>query len=59
LQLSTHTLSNNCQPVDFSDEQKNDILENTISKRMAAEGLKVISYGFKDMQLKKLNELMH
>ena len=26
---------------------------------MAAEGLKVISYGFKDMQLKKLNELMH
>ena len=26
---------------------------------MAAEGLKVLSYGFKDMPLKKLNEMMH
>jgi len=26
---------------------------------MAATGLKVISYAFKDMPLKKLNEMMH
>jgi magnesium-transporting ATPase (P-type) len=52
-------LNQNCAPIDFSDESKHDILENIVSKTMAAEGLKVLSYGFKDMPLKKLNEMMH
>lgn len=39
--------------------KKEDILNNTIGQSMAAIGLKVISYAFKDMPLKKLNEMMH
>ena len=45
--------------MDFTDAMKDDILNNKISEQMAMKGLKVLSYAFKDMPLKKLNEMMH
>ena len=58
-QLSTETLDDHFQKTDFSEDSKNQILNKTIAQDMAAGGLKVISYAFKDMPLKKLNEMMH
>lgn len=58
-QLSTETLDDHFQKMDFPEHKKDDILDNAISYYMAATGLKVISYAFKDMPLKKLNEMMH
>ena len=43
--------------MDFPEHKKDDILDNAISYNMAATGIKVISYAFKDMPLKKLNEI--
>lgn len=58
-QLSNETLDDHFQKMDFTDAMKDDILNNKISEQMASKGLKVLSYAFKDMPLKKLNEMMH
>jgi len=58
-QLSTETLDDHYQKTEFPEHKKDDILNNTIGHEMAATGLKVISYAFKDLPLKKLNEMMH
>jgi len=58
-QLSNETLDDHYQKTEFNDHRKDDILNNTIAHYMAATGLKVISFAFKDMPLKKLNEMMH
>ena len=58
-ELSNETLDDHNQKTNFTDTQKDDILNNVISKEMAHEGLKVISYAFKDISLAKLEEMKH
>jgi len=58
-QLSNETLDDHNQKTNFTETQKDDILNRVISQEMAAEGLKVLSFAFKDISLVKLNEMMH
>jgi len=51
-QLSTETLDDHSQKVEFADHKKNDILDNTVGTYMAATGLKVLSYAYKDMSMR-------
>jgi magnesium-transporting ATPase (P-type) len=44
--------------MEFPEHKKDDILNNAVSYYMAAQGLKVISYSFKDIPISKFNEML-
>jgi magnesium-transporting ATPase (P-type) len=48
-QLCSMTLSHDMNHKEFPEEERLSILENVVSAQMAQEGLKVLSYAFKDM----------
>jgi len=57
-QLCNRTHNNNMEAVEFT--QKDSILADIIGAEMAGTHmLKVISYAYKEVELKVLNELMH
>lgn len=56
--FSTQTFDSQNEAVEFGDELKENLLEDAISTQMAAHGLKVISYAYKEISLQEMNELM-
>ena len=54
----TKTLDYSVELKDFEDIELETILDKFVAKEMAADGLKVISYAFRELKMGDLEELM-
>lgn len=53
----SQTLNHQVKPKPFTNEDQQAILENVVNHEMAEQGLKVLSFAFKEIRLADLNEL--
>jgi len=53
----SQTLNHQVKPKAFTHEEQQGILENVVKHEMAEQGLKVLSFAFKEIRLADLNEL--
>jgi magnesium-transporting ATPase (P-type) len=58
LPFCNRTVNLENQPIDLDGSTKQQLLEDVVSAEMAANGLKVISYAFKEINLSTMEELM-
>mmetsp|Transcript_14890 Transcript_14890/g.25363 ORF Transcript_14890/g.25363 Transcript_14890/m.25363 type:complete len:791 (+) Transcript_14890:874-3246(+) len=58
LPLCSQTLSPQVQPVELSEDEVVGLLSEIVTAKMASEGLKVLSYAFKEIRLEDLDQLM-
>jgi Ca2+-transporting ATPase len=56
--LCTQTLSNDVTPIAFQENEQLNVLEHIVSRNMAQEGLKCLSYAFKEIKIQDLDSLM-
>lgn len=50
-------MNHQVKPKPFTREDQQTILENVVNQEMAEQGLKVLSFAFKEIRLADLNEL--
>lgn len=56
--ICTQTLDYQVQPIEFTENHYGSILGHVVSNEMAASGLKVLSYAFKELRIGDLEALM-
>lgn len=56
--LCSQTLSSNVQPSPFQENDQLTVLQHIVSTNMASQGLKCLSYAFKEIRIEDLDQLM-